>query len=161
MAIGQKILGFLSGGFAEKGLGLISKVVKDKDQAEQLAHEFRALVNEQGHELALLTEQHDMERERMFNERTIAMEGTAKDLQAVPYVGAIIILLRGAFRPLFAYLVAYFDWLWFKAGMNFDEQQGALLLALNVIVMIFYFGERAAKNIIPVIAELFAAKNGV
>src|SRR3990167_1192533 len=104
MAFGEKIMGFLSGGFAEKGVGLISEIVRDKDQAEQLAAAFKTLCQEQGHELQKITIEAEVEAERQFNERTVAMEGTAKDLQAVPFIGAVVIFLRGAFRPAFAYM---------------------------------------------------------
>jgi hypothetical protein len=59
--IGSKILGFLTGGFAEKGIELIGKVVKDKDLAEQLSHEFRVLCATQENELAKLAAETEKE----------------------------------------------------------------------------------------------------
>ena len=99
-------------------------------------------------------------QEQMFNERTIALEGTAGDLKSVPFVGPILIFLRGAFRPLFAYLVAYFDWAYFISGMTWTDKQESLLYAVNLLVLAFFFGERAIKNVMPVITQMFAAKNG-
>ena len=160
MAIGQKILNFLSGGFAEKGLGLIDKVIRDKDQAEQLKAAFQTLVAENEHEFQTMIEQHDLERERMFNERTIDLEGTAKDLTALPILGAVVIFLRGAFRPLFAYFTAFLDYVYFVTGMDWSSQQESLLLVVNSLVLTFFFGERALKNILPHIAQVFVAKNG-
>lgn len=53
MAIGEKILGFLTGGFAERGVELIKEVVKDKDLAERLAADFRRLCATQQHDLEM------------------------------------------------------------------------------------------------------------
>ena len=97
--------------------------------------------------------------EGAFNERTMAMEGTAKDLQAIPYVGAIIIFMRGAFRPLFSYCTMYFDWLYFSGGFTFTERQETLLLAINLLGLVFFFGERAMKNVMPLIVNAFAERS--
>ena len=102
-----------------------------------------------------------MQDEAAFNERTIAMEGTAKDLQAVPYVGAVIIFMRGAFRPLFAYMTGYLDFVYLTQGMSWTERQETLLLAINLLVLVFFFGERAMKNIMPLITNAFVAKANV
>lgn len=158
--IGSKLLNFLSGGLVEKGLALGSKFVRDKDQAAQFAHEFRTLVHETATEAARRADEHDLERERMFNERTIQMEGTAKDLQALPIAGPIVIFLRGAFRPLFAYFTAYLDFRYYVGGMDWTDQQQTLLLTVNALVLTFFFGERALKNILPHVAQVFVAKNG-
>ena len=159
MAIGQKILGFLSGGFAEKGLGLIDKVIKDKDQAERLKAEFQTLVQTQDDEFRKMLIEQETELERQFNQRTISMEGTARDLESIPIAGPIVIFLRGAYRPLFAYFVAYLDFVYFVTGMHWSETQESLLWAINLLVVSFFFGERAIKNVMPVITQMFMAKN--
>lgn len=66
MAIADQFLNFLSGGFAEKGVDLISKFVKDKDLAERLSHDFRVLCQSQDHELqmTLIGVEQDFEREQ-------------------------------------------------------------------------------------------------
>jgi hypothetical protein len=159
--LGEKILGFLSGGFAEKGVELIGKVVRDKDQADRLAADFRTLCQTQDHELQRITLEAEAEAERQFNERTISMEGTASDLQAIPWIGAVVIFLRGAFRPLFAYFTAFLDYEYFVTGMAWTERQESLLLAINLLVLIFFFGERAMKNVMPIIVQMFAVKADV
>lgn len=100
------------------------------------------------------------EDEALFNERTIALEGTAKDLQAIPILGHIVIFLRGSFRPAFAYATFYWDFVYFVSGMRWTDRQETLLLVINLLVLVFFFGERAMKNVMPLITQVFIAKNG-
>ena len=94
--------------------------------------------------------------EQMFNERTIALEGTASDLKSVPYIGAVVIFMRGMFRPAFSYMTMYIDFVYFTTNTSgWSEQQQTLLLAMNLLVLVFFFGERAMKNIMPLIAAAF------
>ena len=78
MALGEKILNFLSGGFAEKGVELIGKVIKDKDLAERLAAEFRTLCTTQEHELKKLVIESERDAEKEFQE-TIRAELAQSD----------------------------------------------------------------------------------
>lgn len=74
-------------------------------------------------------------------------EGAAKDISNIPLVGPILTLLRSAIRPVFTLLVGYLDWIYFTGpGSNWTDDQGALLKAINIIVLMFWFGERAVKN---------------
>lgn len=167
--------GLLSGdGLVAKGLDFVNKrwppnmSEADKAAAEVVVKEM--LHSQQMELMAAMTED-----EKIFNERTIALEGTAKDLQAIPFVGAIIIFIRGAFRPLFSYFTAYMDWMYFTtatervvddAGLllrvvpTWTDQQETLLLAMNLLVLAFFFGERAMKNVLPLIVQVFANRGG-
>jgi hypothetical protein len=40
------------------------------------------------------------------------------------------------------------------------EQQETLLLAMNLLVLAFFFGERAMKNVLPLIVQVFANRAG-
>lgn len=160
MAIGEKILNFFTGGIGEGIVNVIDQRVADKDLAAKLKQELSVLIQTQGHEAAMLAERNEMERERLFNERTKEMEGTANDLKSIPIVGAIVIFLRGAFRPIFAYFTMWLYIQYFGTGMDWTDRQEALLYATGIIVLIFYFGERAAQNVLPVLARVFAAKSG-
>lgn len=139
---------------------------EDRIQAEMVVKE--ALHNQQ-----LEIEKALQLDEQLFNERTIALEGTAKDLKAVPYVGALIIFLRGAFRPVFSYFTGYMDYLYFmessvrvydsnglleRVVTTWTDRQETLLLVMNLLVLIFFFGERAMKNVLPIIIEMFATR---
>ena len=158
MALLDKIGGLLGGGLGAKIAEIIGNRIADKAEAEKARVELETAIGERAHEIERMTLEAVAEAERQFNERTIAMEGTANDLKALPYVGAVVIFLRGAYRPLFAYFTAYLDWVYFISGMGWTERQESLLLAINLLVLIFFFGERAMKNVMPLIAEVFAKR---
>lgn len=144
------------------GDGLVAKgleFVNDRwppDMSEQQRKEMELVIKQMlhGQQMELIQAAHLDEQQ--FNERTLALEGTAKDLQAIPYIGAVIIFMRGAFRPLFSYMTAYFDYIYFVSNTaTWTDRQEALLLAINLLVLIFFFGERAMKNVLPLIMSVF------
>jgi len=57
-------------------------------------------------------------------------------------------------------MVAYLDYEYFISGMNWSERQETLLLSINLLVLVFFFGERAMKNVMPLIAKVFVAQKG-
>ena len=64
--------------------------------------------------------------------------------------------MRGMFRPAFSYMTMYIDFVYFTTNTSgWSEQQQTLLLAMNLLVLVFFFGERAMKNIMPLIAAAF------
>jgi hypothetical protein len=100
------------------------------------------------------------EAEKNVNERIAAYEGTASDLKSVPFLGAFMLFLRGAFRPLASYATMYYDFLWFSGVWHIeDNMQRNTLMLINALVLGFFFGERAVKNVAPAIAQFMAAKN--
>lgn len=152
----SKIGNLLSGdGLIAKGLDFINDRWPP-DMSEQQRQQMEIVVKEMLHTQKMELQDAARADEQQFNERTIALEGTAKDLQAIPYVGALIIFMRGAFRPLFSYMTAYFDYLYFVEDTTaWSDRQEALLLAINLLVLIFFFGERAMKNVLPIIMQVF------
>ena len=150
---------FLSGDFVKNAM----EFVNDRwppDMSEQQRAQMEIVLKDMLHQQQLQLAEAARQDEAAFNERTIALEGTAKDLKTIPYVGGLVIFLRGAFRPLFAYLTAYLDFIYLVEGMQWTERQETLLLAINLLVLVFFFGERAMKNVMPLITQAFAAKNG-
>jgi hypothetical protein len=129
------------------------------DMSEAQRKQMQLVIDDALHRQQMELAEAARQDEGAFNERTIALEGTAKDLAAIPYVGALIIFMRGAFRPLFSYCTMYFDWLYFSGGLTFTERQETLLLAINLLVLVFFFGERAMKNVMPLIINAFVAKD--
>jgi hypothetical protein len=167
--------GLLSGdGLISKGLEFVNKRwPPNMSEADKAAAE--VTVKEMLHDQAMELRAALRDDEKLFNERTIALEGTAKDLQSIPYIGAVIIFLRGAFRPLFSYFTAYMDFIYFTSATErvmdsaglvvrvvplWTEQQETLLLAMNLLVLAFFFGERAMKNVLPLIVQVFANRAG-
>lgn len=149
---------FLSGDFVGNAMEFVNKRWP-ADMSEQQKAQMQMVLEDMLHRQKMEFAEAARQDENAFNERTIAMEGTAKDLQVIPYVGALVIFLRGAFRPLFAYMTGYLDWVYLTQGMSWTERQETLLLAINLLVLVFFFGERAMKNVMPLILNVFTEKS--
>lgn len=157
MKILKAIGSLLSGDFVKNALDFVNKRWPP-DMSEQQKAQMQVVITNMLHNQQMQIAEAARQDEQLFNDRTIALEGTAKDLSAIPYLGAPIIFLRGAFRPLFAYMVAYLDYEYFISGMNWTDRQETLLLSINLLVLVFFFGERAMKNVMPLIEKVFLAK---
>ena len=153
------LMGFLNGSFVENGLKFINERWPP-DMSEQQRAQMEMIVKEMLHKQTLELAEMAREDEKLFNERTKELEGTAADLKSVWLLGPIIIFLRGAFRPVFSYFVLYADYQYLivSAMQNWTERQEALLFAVNLLVLIFFFGERAMKNVMPLLARVFEAR---
>lgn len=109
--------------------------MSEEDKA-RLDHEAEAFVAIQAHK-----------EDSSFRQFVVQYEGAAKDYANLPIVGPLILLMRGVIRPGFTILVAYLDWLYFTSpAVSFTDEQGALLKAVNLIILMFWFGERAITN---------------
>ena len=156
---GIKALGsFLTGGLSDKIIGAVENIfppsLSDKEK-----NDFKI-------QLMQITHQQEMEglkllnqSEQEFNKRTIELEGTANDLKSIPVVGAIVIFLRGAFRPLTSYLVMYCAFMSLSGAWTLTEKQDSLLWVMVILVLGFFFGERAMKNVMPIIGQYFGNKS--
>jgi len=98
-----------------------------------------------------------------FRQFILAYEGSVKDYQKFPIVGPIVVLWRGLIRPAFTTATGYWDWLYFtsSAAEGWTPDQEKLLLILNLIVLIFWFGERSFKILLPLINNLIRAWFGL
>ena len=96
-----------------------------------------------------------------LDKRIAEQEGTAKDLLAMPVLGRLVLFLRGLQRPVWGFSVLVMDFKWFfgDEGSAFDEQQQTALIVINTLVLGFLFGERAIKNLEPLITKVFAGGN--
>lgn len=94
-----------------------------------------------------------------LNQRIAAYEGTASDLKAVPYIGALLLLARGAQRPIWGYAVIWLDYKIYSSAWVIRADQPELTTAfyvINFLVLGFLFGERALVNLLPAIEVLLA-----
>lgn len=98
--------------------------------------------------------------EDSVNKRIEIYEGTAKDLLAVPIFGALMLFLRGSQRTIWGFATIYFDYEWLVKNLQLSEQQQTALIIINLLVLGFLFGERAVKNLAPLITDMIAAKKG-
>lgn len=105
-------------------------------------------------ELAMIQATNHMEAE--FNQRIKDMEGTAKDLLALPYVGRFIIFMRGTLRPVWCACTMVLMFMIYSGQWQIIEgsQVATVFLINNIIVVVFLFGERAFKNVSPLIERL-------
>lgn len=108
----------------------------------------------------LQTQQLVNEATAQFNTRTKEMEGTASDLKSIPFIGTFIIFLRGCQRPCWGFATLYFDYLWLfsPTAIKFSDRQELALIVINILVLGFLFGERAVKNLMPLIMKVLDKK---
>jgi hypothetical protein len=156
MSVFSKILDFVSGGIGEKIVETIQGQFParmseaDKKQIEEAVRQAA-----RQHEMQLLTMAQAEEQE--FNNRIRDLEGTAKDLNASGFFGRIIIFMRGAQRPLWGYFVLVLDIMVFSGKWDLaGKSAGGLDLVnvfwvINLLVLGFLFGERAMRNVMPIV----------
>lgn len=97
-----------------------------------------------------------------FRSFVLAYEGEAKDYKDIPLVGPLMMLIRGLIRPAFTLGVAYWDWGFFVARdiSNWPADKTNLLFAINIIVLIFWFGERTVQYVMPLINAFLQSRTG-
>jgi hypothetical protein len=90
-------------------------------------------------EMFLLTEARNEASE--FRDFVLEYEGTAKDIPK------IVNIMRAMIRPCFTILVGWMDYLFFTGPTTaWSPDAIAMLKAINIIVLAFWFGERALRN---------------
>lgn len=152
------LTGFLNGSFIKDSMSFIN-TRWPPDMSEQQKGQMKIVIKDLLHKQAMDIASVAQEDEAMFNKRTVDLEGTAADLKSIPYIGGLIIFLRGAFRPLFSYMTAYMDYIYFTTDTSdWTEQKQTLLIVINLLVLVFFFGERALKNVMPLITNVLMAK---
>lgn len=150
-----KAADFFSGGLGSA----IVDTVKDyfppsMSEAEkaELSMRINESANKQANEAARIVNEERAE----FNQRIKDMEGTAKDLKSIPVIGPFVIFLRGCQRPVWGYATLYMDFMVFSDRWKvLTETQESALWVINLLVLGFLFGERAVKNIMPLVVQYF------
>lgn len=161
MGLFTKIADFLGGStvktIADTVKAYFPPSMSEKEKAELGAEIARA---EYAREIKLLSLANAADEE--FNKRMRDMEGTAADLKAVPIVGHIIIFARGCQRPAFGIFTLIMDYQVMSGGWSIELQspKGIAFVVINILVLTFLFGERAIKNVMPLILDFFFAKKG-
>lgn len=147
-----------------KGEGIVSQVldkvsdyIPSKEAKARLEADLRTIAHKQ--QIDMLNAQASIEdgqrkEKEEFNKRTTELEGTASDLNQAGWIGRIILFLRGAQRPVWGWGAMYFDFLYFTNRIELDVEGKQLLYLINALVLSFLFGERAFRNIAPMIKDL-------
>ncbi|MEO9655906.1 hypothetical protein [Marinomonas sp.] len=159
MSIFGTLLNGITGGFAEKAIDAVKEYFPPDMSAEQKA-EMQLKLKQIELDAQRQANTAVNEAEKVLNQRIAEYEGTASDLKAIPVVGPLMIFLRGLQRPVWGFATLYMDFMWFAEWTTLTEKQESALMAINVLVLGFLFGERAVKNVMPLITKLFEAKRG-
>lgn len=156
-----KAIDFLSGGLGSKIVDTVAaRFPPSMSEGEKaaLSMAISEEANKQTNEAAKLIN----EAQKEFNTRIKDMEGTAKDLKSISFIGPIVIFLRGCQRPVWGYSTLYMDLMVFSdKWKSLSETQESALWIINLLVLGFLFGERAIKNLMPLIERMVKIKLGV
>jgi len=165
MGIFSSIANLLGGGM----VNAVSETIQayfppDMSEADKAKMTQAVRQAEMEHERRILELAHQAEVE--FDKRLAEHEGTAADLRTLPILGPILIFLRGCQRPAWGFGALAVDWMVFSGAWNVPltlpqggwTPQGMALVAINVLVLGFLFGERAVKNVMPLITRMLDAR---
>jgi len=133
----------------------VGKTVLDKFVADKMSEKEREELKN-NYELAMRREA--LEGNKAFREFILAYEGSAETYRDVWFFGPLLIFIRGCIRPAFTVGAMYWDWQLFSSSEVWDGMRMKLLLIINVLVLIFWFGERSVKYILPLVKSLFLEK---
>lgn len=156
----DKVVNLATGGLADTALKVAEKwfppdMSEGDKQAVKLQFERLELEREAQTNKALQDASAGLTR------RIAELEGTAADLKTLPVVGRLVLFARGAQRPTWGFATLWMDYQWFSDEWGtLSEQQELALIIINVLVLGFLFGERAVKNLMPLIMKFLAMKAG-
>ena len=150
-----KFLGGSIGSFAKDVSDIADKFIRTKDEKA----EFKKALIELKHKQETEGQRFSLKAEHEFNQRIKDMEGTASDLQHF-WLGKAVLFCRGLQRPMWGFFVMFLDWKVFAGDWTIKEgsKTEMAFFIINFLVLGFLFGERAVKNVGPLIAQLFGKK---
>lgn len=155
MSILAGVKSLFGDGIGKEIVGFIRDRWPAKLSEAELA-ELEIVTREAEHRRQMELLEYAAQQDAAFNERTKELEGTASDLKTIPILGHLVIFARGMFRPVFAYFTLYLDVVWFTTDTGgWTDQQNTAMIVINCIVLVFFFGERTVKNLLPLIGEVF------
>jgi len=159
MKLFEKISALFSNGIFKDVGDLVDRFVTTGSEKQQMKTELLELKHRHEIEAVKLS----LEAEQEFNQRVKELEGTAKDLNQSGRLGKIIVFFRGAQRPLWGYFVAYMDYMVFAENwpLNGNEKLESAFWIINFLVLGFLFGERAVKNVGPLVSEMMKRRRDV
>lgn len=103
----------------------------------------------------------DNAADALLTARIAQLEGTAQEWKGVPIVGPAMLFLRGAQRIVIGYGVSWLDYLWLTGGLGtLNTMQERALFTATLLVFVVMFGERAIRNVSPLVAQILDARGG-
>lgn len=157
------ILGAATGGLSDTVIDIVEGVIGGDEQSklppEQRAN-LKIAIEQEVTKREVNAARASIDAERVLNERIAALEGTASDLKALPFVGRLVIFLRGAQRPVWGFGTLYMDYMVFSKrwALTPESYEEIAFWTINVLVLGFLFGERAIKNVLPMVNAFLAAR---
>lgn len=154
----SKVAAFLTGDVGQKVVDGIRDYFPPSMSESERAHLEQAIKSQTHDQLVELREL-VLAEQQAFRSAISNHEGTAKDLNQFGIFGKLIVFLRGCQRPIWGYMVLYMDVMWFSGKWSgLTQQQESAFWVINLLVLGFLFGERAVKNVMPVITEMMSQK---
>lgn len=159
--IAKTALGVVTGGLSDRVMGLIEDVVPGGLSPEQRAT-LKTRIEEETTKREKAAHEAANQAEQNLTGRIKELEGTASDLKSIPLIGTLIIFLRGCQRPVWGFATLYLD---FKVFSNTwpiqpDSMEAMAFWTINALVLGFLFGERAIKNVLPMVTAFMAQRRG-
>ncbi|MBR8537649.1 hypothetical protein KDU71_18915 [Carboxylicivirga sediminis] len=137
-------------------LNLVDEFTASDAEKEKM----KRLLSEAIYEQELEDQLKECEAKEELLERIRELEGTTADLKQFGWWGRFIRFLRGAQRPLWGFavlfidLMVFFDCIIIHDGSNLEF----VFNVINFLVLGFLFGERALKNVIPLVSQMNASR---
>lgn len=101
------------------------------------------------------------EAEKSINERIAMYEGSSSDLKGIPFIGPLMLLLRGSQRIAWGFGTLLLDYNVFSSNWKLiDPVISNAFWIVNFLVLGFLFGERAVTNVMPFFTRMIEAKQG-
>ncbi len=155
----QNILGKISGVFSSEGaLNDLGNLADRFIETGEEKREFQLEVQKWAHQKEMEMLKASTEAQEVLNKRVAEQEGTAKDLLQAGWLGRVILFLRGVQRPVWGFSTIYFVWQWYSGALPQTPENYRLTFILILLVGGFLFGERAIKNVAPVIKDMLLAR---
>lgn len=141
-------------GFLKETIDLVTGYLPNAEDKVKLKAQLQELENKRE---AQLTESLHVAATDL-NDRVAQHEGTVKDLKSIPYLGPLMIFLRGSQRIAWGYGTLWMDNKWLFSVETFTDRQEIALIVINILVLGFLFGERAIKNVMPLFTKFMESK---
>jgi len=161
MSIITDLANVATGGLAQSIVGAVEKYFPP-DLSPELKNQFALAAENLELQKAAQVNAAAADAEKSLNERIALYEGTAADLKSIPVLGAIMIFARGAQRPIWGFATLWMDWGVFSGTWNITGNQilEQAFYLINALVLSFLFGERAIANLMPLITNFMAVRQG-
>lgn len=154
----EKIANVATGGLAGEIVGLVKSYFPPDMPPEKKA-ELQVAIERLAMEREKNTNDAARDAEAVINERIKSYEGTAQDVLAVPFFGPVMVFLRGGQRIVIGYGTVYLDYMVFSGSWTLkDGTQESCFWIINFLVLGFLFGERALKNLAPLLTQIMQSK---